>query len=68
MQNCAANRKMKMSRTVEQEYKDWVALLKARNAEDLLKDPYNVWLEAWSIATLLAKEAAQLNTEKNQPH
>ena len=45
-----------------------MALLKARNAEDLLKDPYNVWLEAWSIATLLAKEEAQLKIEKTQSH
>jgi hypothetical protein len=41
---------------IEQEYKDWLELLKQTNNEDLLNDPYNVWLEAWTIATLLAKK------------
>jgi hypothetical protein len=41
-------------REVEQEYEDWLALLKARKAEDLLKDPINIWIEAWSIATIKA--------------
>lgn len=35
---------------IEQEYKDWVALLKKTGNEDLLNDPYNIWLEAFSIA------------------
>ena len=39
-------------REIEQEYEDWVALLKARKAEDLLKDPINIWIEAWNIATI----------------
>jgi len=41
---------------IEKEYKDWLKLLKETNNEDLLKDPYNVWLEAWSVATILAKK------------
>jgi hypothetical protein len=44
---------------IEKEYEDWVALLKARKAEDLLEDPINVWIEAWTIATI--------RTEMNQP-
>lgn len=47
---------MAMSKTVGQEYKDWIALLKEHNAEDLLKDTYNVWLEAWTVATILASK------------
>jgi len=41
---------------IEKEYKDWLKLLKETNNEDLLKDPYNVWLEAWSVATIIAKK------------
>jgi kynureninase len=37
---------------VQQEFDDWVALLKRTNNEDLLKDPYNIWLEAWCIAKM----------------
>jgi hypothetical protein len=43
---------------IKQEYEDWVALLKRTNNEDLLKDPYNVWTEAFTIAIVL------LNKEK----
>ncbi len=41
---------------MEQQYKDWLALLKRTDNEDLLKDPYNVWVEAWSLATVLAEQ------------
>ena len=40
----------------QKEYDDWVLLLKAVNATELLDDPYNVWIEAWTIATLLAEQ------------
>lgn len=40
----------------KQEYDDWVALLKRTGNEKLLEDPYNIWLEAWSVAVLLAKK------------
>jgi len=36
----------------KQEFDDWVALLKRTNNEDLLKDPYNIWLEAWCLAKM----------------
>lgn len=36
----------------KQEFEDWVALLKRTGNEDLLKDPYNIWLEAWCIAKM----------------
>jgi hypothetical protein len=41
---------------MEQQYKEWVALLKRTNNEDLLQDPYNVWIEAWTLATALAQQ------------
>ena len=40
----------------QKEYDDWVLLLKTVNATELLDDPYNVWIEAWTIATLLAEQ------------
>lgn len=36
----------------EKEFKDWMALLKRTGNEDLLSDPYNIWIEAWSLALL----------------
>lgn len=39
------------------EYEDWLSLLERRNAKDLLDDPYNVWLEAWSVATVKLRNA-----------
>lgn len=48
---------------IEQEYKDWVALLKKTGNESLLNDPYNVWLEAFSIAIYkLSKEKTPVKT------
>jgi hypothetical protein len=47
---------LKRRNTMEQQYKEWVALLKRTNNEDLLKDPYNVWIEAWTLATVLAQQ------------
>lgn len=41
---------------MEQQYKDWVALLERTNNADLLKDPYNVWIEAWTLATALSQQ------------
>lgn len=41
---------------IKQEFDDWIALLKKTGNEDLLKDPYNIWLEAWSVATILAEK------------
>jgi hypothetical protein len=52
--NILQNQKRK--KTMEQQYKDWLALLKRTDNEDLLKDPYNVWIEAWSLATSLAEQ------------
>jgi hypothetical protein len=52
--NILQNQKRK--KTMEQQYKDWLALLKRTDNEDLLKDPYNVWVEAWSLATVLAEQ------------
>ena len=40
----------------EQAYKDWLRLLEDANAMDLLKDPYNIWLEAWEQARIAQKQ------------
>jgi hypothetical protein len=47
---------MEEMKQVKQEYDDWVALLKGTNNEDLLNDPYAVWIEAWHVATMLLKK------------
>ena len=39
---------------VQQTYQEWLDLLKRTNNEDLLKDPYNVWIEAFHVGTILA--------------
>lgn len=36
----------------KEEFDDWMALLKRTGNEDLLKDPYNIWLEAWHVANM----------------
>jgi|APCry1669188970_1035186.scaffolds.fasta_scaffold206199_1 hypothetical protein len=36
----------------QKEFEDWVALLKRTKNEDLLNEPYNIWIEAWSLALL----------------
>ena len=41
---------------IKKEFDDWVALLERTGNKDLLNDPYNIWLEAWSVATVLANE------------
>jgi hypothetical protein len=51
---------------MEQQYKDWIALLKRTNNEDLLNDPYNVWIEAWTLATSFAQQKDP--TEVGQKH
>lgn len=40
----------------EKAYKDWLKLLEHLNANDLLEDPYNIWLTAWEQATVLKTE------------
>jgi hypothetical protein len=40
----------------EKAYKDWLKLLDDANANDLLEDPYNIWLTAWEQATVLKTE------------
>jgi hypothetical protein len=41
---------------IRKEFDEWIELLKATDNEDLLKDPYNIWLEAWSIAEFLRNQ------------
>ena len=41
---------------IKKEYDDWISLLERRHAKELLDDPYNVWLEAWTVCSLLANQ------------
>ena len=41
---------------IRKEFDEWMELLRVTGNEDLLKDPYNIWLEAWSIAEFLRKQ------------
>lgn len=40
---------------VQQTYQEWLDLLKRTKNEDLLKDPYNIWIEAFHVGTILAQ-------------
>lgn len=37
---------------IKQEYDLWIELLEKTGNKDLLKDPYNVWLEAWHVSQI----------------
>ena len=54
-----------MNDRMKQEYDDWVALLRRTNNEDMLKDPYSIWVEAWSLATMVAKESPATGAGQN---
>jgi hypothetical protein len=41
---------------MKKEYESWISLLKRTDNEDLLKDPYNIWIEAFTVAILLSKK------------
>ena len=41
----------------KKEYDDWIETLHKRHAESLLNDPYNIWLEAWSVSEILVRNA-----------
>ena len=41
---------------VKHEYHEWMSLLLKTKNMDLLRDPYNVWIEAWHVALLRAAE------------
>jgi hypothetical protein len=39
----------------KKEFDEWVALLKELKREELLLDPYTIWLEAWHVANMVKK-------------
>jgi len=39
---------------VREHFEDWIQLLKDTGNEDMLKDPFNIWLEAFHVATIVA--------------
>jgi len=46
----------------KKEFEDWVALLKRTGNEDMLNDPYNIWLEAWSLA-MMKKDPTEVGSK-----
>jgi hypothetical protein len=46
---------MSFEQQVKAAYDDWLALLEHTGNTDMLKDPYAIWLEAYHVATMLAK-------------
>lgn len=40
---------------IENGYQDWLKLLEQTDNKDLLQDPFNVWIEAFHVATLLER-------------
>lgn len=52
-------------KVIKQEFDDWVALLKKTGNEDLLKDPYNIWLEAWHVALMQSEKKDPAETGSN---
>ena len=36
-------------------YKDWLKLLEQTGNKDLLNDPFNVWIEAFHVGTMLER-------------
>jgi hypothetical protein len=51
----------------KKEFEDWMDLLKRTGNEQMLEDPYNIWLEAWSLATMKAKKDPANSTGSNTP-
>ena len=47
---------MSFEQQIKAAFDDWVELLEHTGNTDMLKDPYEVWLEAYHVATLLAKQ------------
>ncbi len=53
-----------MATRAEKEFADWKALLKRRESEHMLKDAEGVWIEAWSVAMILAISCVQNPSDK----
>lgn len=41
---------------IKQEFDSWVALLNKTGNSDMLQDPYNVWVEAWSLGWMFGQK------------
>lgn len=46
---------MNANDAIKNGYTDWLELLKRTNSMSLLVDPYNIWLEAFTTATLFER-------------
>ena len=54
---------MSFDQQVKADYDDWVALLEHTGNTDVLKDPYAIWLEAYHVATILAKQQNSISAQ-----
>lgn len=59
---------MEKKHIVEETYDDWVELLKRADAMDILKDPFSIWVEAFSTSAILhmARNADIVNNYLNR--
>ena len=48
---------------VKQTFDDWVQLLNHTSNKDLLKDPYSVWVEAFSVGSVLMRDRCRKAVE-----
>lgn len=40
---------------IENSYNDWLKLLEQTDNKDLLQDPFNIWIEAFHVGTMLER-------------
>ena len=52
---------------VKREFDEWVELLRSTGNEAMLKDPYNVWIEAWSLAWMFSQKKDPAETGSTTP-
>ena len=52
---------------VKKEFDEWMELLRTTGNEDMLKDPYNIWIEAWHVCEFLRKQNEAKKSSDNQP-
>ena len=48
---------------VKQAFDDWVRLLNHTSNKELLKDPYSIWVEAFSVGSILMRQRCRMAIE-----
>lgn len=63
--NClASNGGTMTNKLVEMGYRDWTKLLEDTNNLDMLNDPFNVWIEAFHVGTMLERHGCAALLQK----